>query len=128
MLRWLLLLALISRAASAAGRWWCSGEAIDSMPEGTTEEELELLRLQQEQAAIETRKLARARGKGPVVTEKLVEAAMIKVRDEAHDRVHLRQMDEALNGGAEAAELVPVQAMMPAGIVAKMMEQEKNRG
>lgn len=122
MLRWLLLLATTSL-------WWCSGEAVDSMPEGTTEEEMELMRLEQERAAIEARQLARARGKGPQVTEKLVEAAMIKARDEAHDRVHARQLQERLSP-AEEAELVPVQALMPAGVVAKMMQQEKekNRG
>lgn len=124
MLRLLLLLALASRTASAASRWWCSGTAIDSMPEGTTEEELELMRLEQEQAAIKARQEARARGKGPIVTEKLVEAAMIKARDVAHDRVHARQLAERINP-PEEAELVPVQALMPAGVVRKMMESSK---
>lgn len=120
MLRWLLLLA-------ASRLWWCSGEAIDSMPEFSTEEELALLQLEQQKAEIEARASAKARGLGPMVTEKLVEKALIQARDEAHDRVHLRQMQEAQGFGEGEEEMVPVQALMPAGVVARMMEKEKNR-
>ena len=128
MLRWLLLLSLISRTASASSPWWCAGEAIDSAPEGMTDDEVKAMALEQEAAALRARKEAVARGKGPRVTEKLVEAAMIKARDEAHDRYHLRQMQEAGMAGEEAAELIPVQALLPAGVVARMMEKEKQNG
>lgn len=127
MLRWLLLLALTARTIALTDRWWCSGEAIDSMPEFTTDEERALMELEQQKAAIEARAEAKARNLGPMVTTKLVEKAMIKARDEAHDRVHLRQMQEAQITEGEGAELVPVQALMPAGVVAKMMQSEKEK-
>lgn len=130
MLRWLLLLAAMSRTASASSPWWCTGDhdKIDAMPEYATDEERELMALEQRKAAIAATAAARAAGKGPLVTAKLVEAAMIKVRDEAHDRVHLRVNNEAL-APAEREQLVPVEALLPAGVVADMMQQkEKSRG
>lgn len=130
MLRWLLLLALTYRTASASSPWWCTGEhdKIDAMPEYATDEERELLAIEQRKAAIEATGKARAAGKGPLVTAKLVEAAMIKARDEAHDRVHLRVNQEAL-APPEREALVPVEALLPAGVVADMMQKkEQNRG
>lgn len=120
MLRWLLLLA-------ASRLWWCSGEAVDSMPEFSTEEEILLLQLEQQKAEVEARAAAKSRGLGPIVTEKLVEKALIEARDAAHDRAHLRQMQEAGLMEGEGAEMVPVQALMPAGVVAKMMQSEKEK-
>jgi len=127
MLRWLLLLTTLLRMATASSPWWCAGEELDSMPEGATEEEIAAMLAEQKIVEQKTRTWAQEKGKGPLVTEKLVEAAKRKVRDESHDRVHLRQMQ----GGdieAEEAELVPIQAMMPAGVVARMLEKEQNRG
>lgn len=126
MLRWPLLLAMLIRTASTSSPWWCAGEALDSVPEGMTTDEVKAMQLEQEAAALRARNEARARGKGPRVIEKLVESAIRKARDEAHDRFHSRQLQDALMQGEEAAELVPVQALMPAGIVAKMMK-EKDR-
>lgn len=124
MLRWLLLLA----TASASSLWWCTGhdDKVDAMPEFSTDEEREMLRLAQEIRAIEVRAEAKARGKGPLVTEKLVEAELIKLRDEAHDRVHLRQNEEAL-APADMEQLVPVQALLPAGMVLGQTTKEKGK-
>lgn len=98
------------------------------MPEGATEEEIQRMLAEQQVVEQKTRAWAAEKGKGPLVTEKLVEAAKRKVRDESHDRVHLRQM-QGIGNEAEEAELVPIQAMLPAGMVARMMEKEnQNRG
>lgn len=129
MLRWLLLLAAMSRTVSASSPWWCTGDhdKIDAMPEYATDEERELLAIEQRKAAIEATATARAAGKGPLVTAKLVEAAMIKARDVAHDRVHLRVNKEAASP-AEREQMIPVEALLPAGVVADMMQKEKSRG
>jgi hypothetical protein len=100
------------------------------MPEFSTEDEKLLLQLEQQKAEVEARATAKARGLGPKVTEKLVEKALIEARDAAHDRAHTRHLNEALRP-PEEAELVPVQALLPAGVAAKMMQSEKeknNRG
>lgn len=111
---WLLLFTLL-----AASPWWCTGEdaAVDSMPDGATPEEREALRIALENAEKATRRTAKKLGRGPLVTQKMVEAAQIKARNEAHDRYHARLLDEQRNGPAELEELVPVQALLPAKLV-----------
>ncbi len=86
-MRLLLLLASLVHT----GLWWCTGKALDSTPDFASEAERAQMLADQEKAAIRTRRDARERGKGPRVTEKLIEAAMLRVRDEAHDRMHRRQ-------------------------------------
>lgn len=129
MLRWLILLALASRTASGVSLGWCTGahDKVDAMPEFATEEERELLAIEQRKAAIEATAQARKMERGPLVTAKLVEAAMIKARDEAHDRVHLRVTQEAA-APPEREQMIPVEALLPAGVVADMIQKEKNRG
>lgn len=125
MLRWLLLLATLIRTASSTRSFWCTGEkheAIDHMPAFSTREERELMLLQQEVAATEARALARSRGKGPLVTQRLVEQAKIKVRDEAHDRAHARLLAE-LGQEQGAVEEVPLPATVAQAL--KRMEQKQ---
>lgn len=89
---------------------WCSGqkhEAIDWMPADATVQEREQLAYTLDQAARRGAKMAQQMGKGPRVMAELIKREQTKARDEAHDRYHLRKMNEALGVQQEQEEPVP---------------------
>lgn len=120
----LLLLLLYFTATSPR---WCTGKdaPVDSMPDSATAEEIAELKIALQLAKVEAKAKAKSLGRGPLVTAKMVEAAQFKARDEAHDRHHARLLDEQVNGPAEMEQLVPVQALLPAGLVLGQQQQQR---
>lgn len=120
MTRWLWLLASLTATAIASSPWWCTGEKhnVRSLPKGATKQDEEELALALELAELEARNQARRLDKGPQVTLKMIEAAQMRARDEAHDRFHLRQIEKLktereLQAYADSMG-VPVEALVEA--------------